>query len=133
MSSSNNRLQRSARVMKILGWGLIADLTGGLFLYPPGFLWGSHPASFPNIDPPHPESPLQALHPYLFMILSIYVAYGILLIRGAKDPKANVALFDFGIFSLACCMGRSCSYRPSSTRTNMRIFRRMSRLRSERL
>jgi hypothetical protein len=33
------------------------------------------------------------------MILSIYVAYGILLIRGAKDPKANAALFDFGILS----------------------------------
>jgi hypothetical protein len=33
------------------------------------------------------------------MILSIYVAYGILLIRGAKDPKANVTLFDFGILS----------------------------------
>jgi hypothetical protein len=92
-------LQRSALVMRILGWGLIAGLTGGLFLYPPGFLWGSHPASFPNIGPPHPESPLHALHPYLFMILSIYVAYGILLIRGAKDPKANAALFDFGILS----------------------------------
>jgi hypothetical protein len=33
------------------------------------------------------------------MILSIYVAYGILLIRGAKDPKANAALFDFGILA----------------------------------
>src|SRR5580700_12102325 len=91
--------QRSALVMRILGWGLIVGLTGGLFLYPPGFLWGSHPASFPNIGPPHPESPLHALHPYLFMILSIYVAYGILLIRGAKYPKANAALFDFGILS----------------------------------
>jgi hypothetical protein len=92
MSGANKGLQQSALVMKILGWGLIAGLTGGLFLYPPGFLWGSHPATFPNIGPPHPESPLNALHPYLFMILSIYVAYGILLIRGAKDPKANAAL-----------------------------------------
>ena len=99
MKSVNNGLRRSALVMKILGWGLIAGLTGGLFLYPPGFLWGSHPATFPNIGPPHPESPLHALHPYLFMILSIYVAYGILLIRGAKYPKANAALFDFGILS----------------------------------
>jgi hypothetical protein len=99
MNSANEGLQRSALVMKILGWGLIAGLISGLFLYPPGFLWGSHPATFPNIGPPHPESPLHALHPYLFMILSIYVAYGILLIRGAKDPKANAALFDFGILS----------------------------------
>jgi hypothetical protein len=99
MNSANEGLQRSALVMKILGWGLIAGLISGLFLYPPGFLWGSHPATFPNIGPPHPESPLHALHPYLFMILSIYVAYGILLIRGAKDPMANAALFDFGILS----------------------------------
>ena len=99
MSNITKSLEKSALVMKILGWGLIAGLTGGLFLYPPGFLWGSHPATFPNIGPPHPESPLPALHPYLFMILSIYVAYGILLIRGAKDPKENAALFDFGILS----------------------------------
>jgi hypothetical protein len=99
MNDASKGLQRSALVMKISGWGLIVGLTGGLFLYPPGFLWGSHPTSFPNIGPPHPESPLHALHPYLFMILSIYVTYGILLIRGAKYSKANAALFEFGILS----------------------------------
>jgi hypothetical protein len=33
------------------------------------------------------------------MLGALYVAYGILLIRGAKDPRRNVALFDFGILS----------------------------------
>jgi hypothetical protein len=42
MTDTAKSLQQSALVMKILGWGLIAGLTGGLFLYPPGFLWGSH-------------------------------------------------------------------------------------------
>ena len=51
MNSAIEGLQRSALVMKILGWGLIAGLISGLFLYPPGFLWGSHPATFPNIGP----------------------------------------------------------------------------------
>jgi hypothetical protein len=31
----------------------------------------------------------------------IYVLYGILMIRGAKDPKANAALFDYGILANA--------------------------------
>jgi Family of unknown function (DUF6632) len=99
MTSANKGLQQSALVMKILGWGIIVGLAGGLFLYPPGFLWGSHPASFPNIGPPHPESPYNALHPYLFMIYVLYLAYGTLMIRGAKDPKANAALFDYGILA----------------------------------
>jgi hypothetical protein len=99
MNSANKGLQRSALVMKILGWGIIVSLAAGLFLYPPGFLWGSHPATFPNIGPSHPESPLHALHPYLLMIYVMYLAYGILMIRGAKNPKANAALFDYGILA----------------------------------
>ena len=31
--------------------------------------------------------------------MTLYVSYGILLIRGAKDPRRNVGLFDFGILS----------------------------------
>ena len=83
--------------MKILGWAMIA-LPLALPLYPPGFLWGSHPAEFPAVVP-HPESPLHGLHPYLFMIIVLYVAWGILMVRGAKDPKANAALFDYGILA----------------------------------
>jgi hypothetical protein len=33
------------------------------------------------------------------MLGALYVAFGILLIRGANDPRRNVALFDFGILS----------------------------------
>jgi hypothetical protein len=44
-------------------------------LYPPGFLWGSRPAEFPSLVP-HPESHLHGLHPYPFMIIVLYVAWG---------------------------------------------------------
>jgi hypothetical protein len=97
MSNSNRSLRQSALVMKILGWAMIA-LPLALPLYPPGFLWGSHSAGFPTVVP-HPESPLHGLHPYLFMIIVLYMAWGILMVRGAKDPKANAALFDYGILA----------------------------------
>ncbi|SRR6266478_6245656 len=97
MSSDGTGLRKSALVMKILGWAMIA-LPLALPLYPPGFLWGSHSAGFPTMVP-HPESPLHGLHPYLFMIIVLYMAWGILMVRGAKDPKANAALFDYGILA----------------------------------
>jgi hypothetical protein len=96
---SNGRIQQSAFVMKILGWGLIVGLGLGALLYPPGFLWGSHPAAFPNIGPAHPESPYDALHPYVFMIGVLYLAWAALMIRGAKDPRAAASLFDYGILA----------------------------------
>jgi len=97
MNRLSEGMQRSALVMRILGWAMIA-LPLALPLYPPGFLWGSHSADFPALVP-HPESPLHGLHPYLFMIIILYVAWGILMVRGAKDPKANAALFDYGILA----------------------------------
>jgi hypothetical protein len=97
MNSVSKGLQRSALVMRTLGWAMIA-LPLALPLYPPGFLWGSHSAAFPAVVP-HPESPLHGLHPYLFMIIILYLAWGILMVRGAKDPKANAALFDYGILA----------------------------------
>jgi len=33
------------------------------------------------------------------MMATLYLAWAILMIRGAKDPKANAALFDFGILA----------------------------------
>jgi len=33
------------------------------------------------------------------MMSIVYLAWAILMIRGAKDPKANAALFDFGILA----------------------------------
>jgi hypothetical protein len=97
MNSVNKGLRQSALVMRILGWAMIA-LPLALPLYPPGFLWGSHSADFPALVA-HPQSPLHGLHPYLFMIIILYVAWGILMVRGAKDPKANAALFDYGILA----------------------------------
>ncbi len=33
------------------------------------------------------------------MIAALYLGWAILLIRGARDPKANAALFDWGILA----------------------------------
>jgi hypothetical protein len=101
MNDTSNNLQSSALVMRIIGWGLIVGLGLGAFLYPPGFLWGQLPAGFPVIGPAHPESPYAALHPYVFMIGVLYFAWAILMIRGARDPKVAVGLFDFGILANA--------------------------------
>jgi hypothetical protein len=97
--TTSRGLQQSALMMKITGWGLIVGLALAGFIYPPGFMWGSHPMDFPHIGPAHPESPYDGLHPYVFMIGALYVAWAILMIRGAKDPKANAALFDYGILA----------------------------------
>ena len=64
-----------------------------------GFIWGSLPGWFPYVGPPHPASPYDGFHPYVFMIAALYLAWAILLIRGARDPKANAALFDWGILA----------------------------------
>jgi hypothetical protein len=95
----DKRLQQSALVMRIVGWGIIAFGAFGAFIYPPGVLWGSHPMDFPHIGPAHPPSPYDGFHPYVFMILALYLAWAILLIRGAKDPKAAASLFDWGILA----------------------------------
>jgi hypothetical protein len=94
-----NHLQQSALMMKITGWGLIIGLALAGIIYPPGFMWGSHPAVFPFICWQHPPSPYDGLHPYLFMIGVLYIAWAVLMIRGAKDPGANAALFDYGILA----------------------------------
>jgi hypothetical protein len=101
MSPHQEQLKQSSLVMKIIGWGLAVALPAALVIYPPGFLWGAVAPGvcFPELGPAHPPSPYDALHPYLFMIAALYIAYGILMIRGARDPKANAALFDFGILS----------------------------------
>ena len=92
-------LQQSALVMRITGWFICVGLVALLLIYPPGFLWGAHPETFPHIGPAHPPSPHEALHPYLFMLGAMYLALGILLIRGARDPLANAALFDYSILA----------------------------------
>ena len=99
MSNHEKQLRQSARVMRILGWLLVVALIPAIFIYPPGFMWGAQPEGFPHIGPAHPPSPYDGLHPHFYMLVAMFVAYGILLIRGAKDPRRNVALFDFGILS----------------------------------
>jgi hypothetical protein len=91
-------LQQSALAMRIIGWGLIIGTVAGI-VYPPGFLWGSNPPVFPFICWQHPPSPYDGLHSYVFMVLALYIAWAILMIRGGIDPVANVALFDFGILA----------------------------------
>ena len=98
MSDAKKVLQQSAVMMKITGWGVIAVVVVGL-VYPPGFLWGRNPAVFPFICWQHPPSPYDGLHPYIFMIGALYLAWALLMIRGATDPRANAALFDYGILA----------------------------------
>ena len=98
MNGITKGLRQSALVMRILGWGLIGATLIAV-IYPAGFLWGSNPAVFPFLGWQHPASPYDGLHPYLFMIAVLYLAWAILMIRGAKQPRANAALFDFGILA----------------------------------
>ncbi len=99
MNNANNGLEGSALVMRLVGWGVIIGTALAAFVYSPGFLWGMLPAGFPQIGPAHPESPYDALHPYILMLAVVYLAWAILMVRGARDPKANAALFDFGILA----------------------------------
>jgi hypothetical protein len=99
MSDAEKGVQQSALMMKITGWGLIVGLAVAFIIYPPGFLWGSNPAVFPFICWQHPPSPYDGLHPYVFMVAALYIAWAILMIRGANNPTANAALFDWGIFA----------------------------------
>jgi hypothetical protein len=100
-TDAQSRLRQSAFVMRLIGWALSLGLVALLFVYPPGFMWGAHSESFPHLGPAHPASPLAGLHPYLLMLAVLYIAYGILMIRGARDPRANAALFDYGIIPQA--------------------------------
>ncbi len=84
--------------MRLVGWSLIPGLLVAFVLYAPGFTWGILPEGMP-LGPAHPASDYDGLHPYVFMLVSLYVAWAILLIRGARDPRANAALFDYGILA----------------------------------
>ena len=77
MSPHQEQLKQSSLVMKIIGWGLAVALPAALVIYPPGFLWGAVAPGvcFPELGPAHPPSPYDALHPYLFMIAALYIAY----------------------------------------------------------
>ncbi len=91
-------LRKSALVMRLVGWILIPGLILGFVLYAPGFAWGTLPEGL-QLGPVHPPSHYDGLHPYVYMLVALYVAWAILLIRGARDPRANAALFDWGILA----------------------------------
>jgi hypothetical protein len=83
-------MMSSARMMRVVGWFTLVVLPVlTFFVYPPGFLWGTHPES-----PYHPP-----LSPYFFMLLAMYAAWAILMIRGARDPLAHRSLVDYGILA----------------------------------
>ena len=92
------QLRRSALAMRVVGWGLIPGLIFGFIGYSPGFVWGILPEGL-YIGPAHPPSSYDGLHPYVYMLVALYVAWAILLIRGAHDPRKNAALFDWGILA----------------------------------
>jgi len=94
----DDSLRRSALVMRVVGWVLIPALILGFVGYPPGFVWGILPDAL-EMGPAHPPSPYDGLHPYVFMLVALYAAWAILLVRGADDPLRNVALFDWGILA----------------------------------
>jgi hypothetical protein len=101
MNDPDKHLANATRAMKVVGWLCLAGLPAAALIYPPGILWGSVPLEYcwPSIGPAHPPSPYHGLHPYFFMLAAMYIALGFLMVRGARDPKRNVALFDYGIVS----------------------------------
>ena len=99
MKELDRHLRTSALAMRLVGWGIIVGGPIAALAYAPGFFWGELPQGFPLLGPAHPASPYDGAHPYLFMLFSLYVAWAILLIRGAKDPRAAASLFDWGILA----------------------------------
>ncbi len=77
-------LRRTRLAMRIVGWSMF-PLPLVMLAFPAGFLWGTHHGA--------------GWHPYVFMLTALYWAWGILMVRGARDPVANKALLDWGILS----------------------------------
>ncbi len=75
----------TALVMRIIGWCFFPLLSALLLLYPHGFAWGIEDGT--------------QYHPYLWMMLALYLAWCYLLIREASNPAGAGLLFDFGIIA----------------------------------
>ena len=82
---TQQNLKKSALLMRVLGWAFVPALFVLLFLYPHGFAWGIEAGT--------------DFHPYVWMMISLYVAWCYLLVREAKNPADAGLLFDFGIVS----------------------------------
>ncbi len=98
IDEQETHLRKSALIMRIVGWVLVPGLILGFVGYAPGFAWGTLPEGM-VLGPAHPPSHYDGLHPYAYMLVALYVAWAILLIRGARDPRANAALFNWGILA----------------------------------
>ena len=81
------QLRKSALVMRLVGWILVPGLLLAFVLYSPGFAWGILPEGM-ELGPPHPSSPYDGLHPYVFMLVALYATWSILLVRGARAHVA---------------------------------------------
>ncbi|MFB3077615.1 MAG: DUF6632 domain-containing protein, partial [Lysobacterales bacterium] len=75
----------TSTLMRVVGWGLIPALMVFLVSYPHGFVWGIEEGT--------------QYHPYLWMMLMLYIAWCYLLVREAKNPRDAGLLFDFGIIA----------------------------------
>ena len=98
MTDQEKHLGKSSLVMRVVGWALVPGLLLGFVGYSPGFVWGVLPDAL-QLGPVHPSSPYDGLHPYVFMLVALYAAWAVLLVRGAADPVRNAALFDWGILA----------------------------------
>jgi len=75
----------TSALMRMVGWGLIPALLILLVIYPHGFAWGIEAGT--------------QYHPYLWMMLTLYIAWCYLLVRESKRPTSAGLLFDFGIIA----------------------------------
>ncbi len=78
----------TSTLMRVIGWGLIPTLLVFLlFVYPDGFAWGIEAGT--------------QYHPYLWMMVMLYIAWCYLLVREASNPREAGLLFDWGIIANA--------------------------------
>lgn len=100
MLDAGTHLKKATLAMKVVGWLSLVVLPASSVIYPPGVWWGGDtPGLCIPVLVDHPPSPFHGLHPYAFMLLAMYAAYGFLMLRGAAKPLRNVALFDYGIYA----------------------------------
>jgi hypothetical protein len=74
----------------LLKWALVASGAGFLLIYPLAIVW-------PSGWSWHQGAPYQSQ--YLMMIIGVYATLGVFLIRASRDPRANLSLIWFTIWS----------------------------------
>ena len=82
-SAGNVSMKVPSLFMRILGVGLIVSMPFVYDIWPAGFRWVN-----PGINTP-----------YEHMIIAIYLALGVCLIKGSFNPLKNVIIVDFTILS----------------------------------